>query len=288
MTAAAAHAIPAAKPSALEVFIARAAARALLWQAGEFDLHEAVDALQAAAVRDGLVAEIGQDEVQQIMTEAFRKVREVAMMKAPHWLARCLKDGKGKPLPIVANAFAALEGDPQLRDAIAYDEMQCAPMLLHDVGQSIGGTFDDPRPLTDCDVTEIQKYLQHAGLERIGREPCATPSMPMPAITAIIPCATISKACNGTAAARQHLADHQSRRREQRLCLGDRQDVSRSRWWRASSSPAARPITCWCSKARRAHSRAPLAASWLAIGSRITCPTSPPARTRASTCAANG
>ena len=55
-------------------------------------------------------------------------------MKAPHWLARCLKDGKGKPLPIVANAFVALEGDPQLRDAIAYDEMQCAPMLLHDVG----------------------------------------------------------------------------------------------------------------------------------------------------------
>jgi predicted P-loop ATPase len=93
------------------------------------------------------------------------------MMKAPHWLARCLKDGKGKPLPIVANAFAALEGDPQLRDAIAYDEMQCAPMLLHDVGQLIGGTIDDPRPLTDCDVTEIQKYLQHAGLERIGREP---------------------------------------------------------------------------------------------------------------------
>ena len=28
----------------------------------------------------------------------------------------------------------------------------------------------DPRPLTDCDVTEIQKYLQHAGLDRIGRE----------------------------------------------------------------------------------------------------------------------
>ena len=93
------------------------------------------------------------------------------MMKAPHWLARCLKDGKGKPLPIVANAFAALEGDPHLRDAIAYDEMQCTPMLLHDVGQLIGGTIDDPRPLTDCDVTEIQKYLQHAGLERIGREP---------------------------------------------------------------------------------------------------------------------
>ncbi len=47
---------PAARPSPLEVFIARAEARALLWQAGEFDLHEAVDELQAAAERDGLVA----------------------------------------------------------------------------------------------------------------------------------------------------------------------------------------------------------------------------------------
>jgi predicted P-loop ATPase len=93
------------------------------------------------------------------------------MMKAPHWLARCLKDSKGKPLPIVANASAALEGDPHLRDAIAYDEMQCAPMLLQNVGDLIGGMIDDLRPLTDCDVTEIQKYLQHAGLERIGREP---------------------------------------------------------------------------------------------------------------------
>jgi hypothetical protein len=67
MTAAAARAKTAARPSTLEVFTARAEARALLWQAGELDLHEAVDELQAAAVRDGLVAEIGQDAVQAIM-----------------------------------------------------------------------------------------------------------------------------------------------------------------------------------------------------------------------------
>ena len=66
---------PAARPSALEVFIARAEARALLWQCGEMDMHEAVDALQSAAVRDGLVAELGQDEVQRLLAEAFRKIR---------------------------------------------------------------------------------------------------------------------------------------------------------------------------------------------------------------------
>jgi hypothetical protein len=58
------------------VFIARAEARALLFAAGEFDLHEAVDKLQVDAGRDGLVAAIGQDEVQRIITEAFAIVGE--------------------------------------------------------------------------------------------------------------------------------------------------------------------------------------------------------------------
>jgi hypothetical protein len=56
------------------VFIARAEARALLFAAGEFDLHTAVDVLQADAERDGIVAAIGQDEVQRIIAEAFAAV----------------------------------------------------------------------------------------------------------------------------------------------------------------------------------------------------------------------
>jgi hypothetical protein len=74
MTAAAARA-PLHRPSALAVFIARTEARALLWQAGEIDLHTAVDELQDSAVASGLVAAIGQDEVQRIIAEAFAKVR---------------------------------------------------------------------------------------------------------------------------------------------------------------------------------------------------------------------
>ena len=75
MTAATARAYPAARPSALEVFIVRAEARALLWQADEFDLHQAVDELQAAAERDGLVTLLGQDAVQKIISKAFGVVR---------------------------------------------------------------------------------------------------------------------------------------------------------------------------------------------------------------------
>jgi len=91
-------------------------------------------------------------------------------MKASHWIARCIKDAKGKPIPVVANASIALEDDPMMRDALAYDEMLCMPMLLHQVGVPIGGTLIEPRPLTDKDVCEIQKWMQHAGLKRIARE----------------------------------------------------------------------------------------------------------------------
>jgi len=73
---AAAHALCAAarSPSPLCVLIARAEARALLYAAGEFDLPDAVDPLQAFAVESGLVDEIGQDAVQAILAAAFSKV----------------------------------------------------------------------------------------------------------------------------------------------------------------------------------------------------------------------
>ena len=61
--------------SPLAVLIARAEARALLWQAGELDFHEAVDVLQASAEASGLVDELGQDAVQAIIAQAFETVR---------------------------------------------------------------------------------------------------------------------------------------------------------------------------------------------------------------------
>ena len=58
-----------------DVFWARCEARALLYTAGEFTLHESVDPLQAAADASGLVHEIGQDAVQALMAKAFSKAR---------------------------------------------------------------------------------------------------------------------------------------------------------------------------------------------------------------------
>jgi len=60
----------------LAVLQLRAWARARLWQAGEFDLQTAVDALQEAAAASELTAAVGQDAVQRILADAFRQVSD--------------------------------------------------------------------------------------------------------------------------------------------------------------------------------------------------------------------
>jgi hypothetical protein len=68
-------------------------------------------------------------------------------MRAPpsdnRWLDRCIMgDGKTpKPLPNVANALIALRNDPAVIDAFAYDEMLCAPVLVHQIGAPLSGTI---------------------------------------------------------------------------------------------------------------------------------------------------
>jgi predicted P-loop ATPase len=52
-------------------------------------------------------------------------------------------------------------------NAIAYDEMLCAPMLM----QPLQGENDfTPQPLTDVDVGIMQDRLQHLGLKRVGKD----------------------------------------------------------------------------------------------------------------------
>jgi hypothetical protein len=60
----------------VEVFTLRAQTRALLWAAGELDMHAAVDKLEQSAETSGLIAAIGQDAVQAIMSEAFAAVHD--------------------------------------------------------------------------------------------------------------------------------------------------------------------------------------------------------------------
>jgi predicted P-loop ATPase len=68
----------------------------------------------------------------------------------------------------LANAMIALRSDPDVKDAFAYDEMLCAVMLLHPVTNE--GSKFTPRPVTDVDVSNLQEWLQLAGLPNIGKE----------------------------------------------------------------------------------------------------------------------
>jgi hypothetical protein len=57
------------------VFALRCWARAMLAEAGEIDLQEAVDVLQHDAEIDGLIEQLGDDCIQGIMAGAFARVR---------------------------------------------------------------------------------------------------------------------------------------------------------------------------------------------------------------------
>ena len=83
------------------------------------------------------------------------------------WLSQCIPgNGKDKtPLPVLANALAGLRA--VWPDAIAYDEMLHAPMLM----QPLQGENDfTPRPLTDVDIGIMQEQIQHLGLKRISKD----------------------------------------------------------------------------------------------------------------------
>jgi hypothetical protein len=68
-------------PAPLDVLKLRAQARAILWAEGLIaTIPEAVDKLQAFAVSSGLVDAVGQDRVQQVLSDAFLPHREAEWM----------------------------------------------------------------------------------------------------------------------------------------------------------------------------------------------------------------
>ena len=68
----------------------------------------------------------------------------------------------------LGNALLALREDAAFCDAFAYDEMLCAPTLLHPLFKAEPGFT--ARPVTDADVAAVQEYLQWQGLRRIGKD----------------------------------------------------------------------------------------------------------------------
>ena len=67
----------------------------------------------------------------------------------------------------------AMRSAPEMRGALAYDEMLCAAILtgpLPAIEAAGAEAFDGPRPARDTDVSRLQEWLQHAGLPKIGKD----------------------------------------------------------------------------------------------------------------------
>ena len=92
----------------------------------------------------------------------------------PPWLSAALADERDRILPIHANLMLALRSAPEIAEAFKFDEMMCAPILFRELPVAPGGERASsgllPRPVTDGDVSQLQEWLQHAGLPKIGRE----------------------------------------------------------------------------------------------------------------------
>jgi predicted P-loop ATPase len=87
---------------------------------------------------------------------------------APEWLVHCSKDGRGEPVPNLANTMIALRSDPTVRSTLAFDEMRRAAILVRPI--ATGGHNLKQHLVTDVDVSALQEWLQLAGLRNVAKE----------------------------------------------------------------------------------------------------------------------
>jgi predicted P-loop ATPase len=119
--------------------------------------------------------DVAQKFAAEIVNLATRKPkRERPKRDLPDWADRCIKDDMGRIVPNLANVLVALRALPELADAFAYDEMSCASIIRKALpvapnGESAsGGPF--PRAVRDEDVSQLQEWLQHQGMPKIGKD----------------------------------------------------------------------------------------------------------------------
>ena len=90
------------------------------------------------------------------------------------WLKGCICDERGRVIANVANVMLALREAPDLLDVFAFDEMLAAPILMKDLPLAPGaeppGGAPPPRPVRDEDVSQLQEWLQHAGMPKVAKE----------------------------------------------------------------------------------------------------------------------
>ena len=89
-------------------------------------------------------------------------------------LRNCIRDDNNRVHANVANVLAVIRDAPKLSDAFTFDEMLRAPILAKELPcapNAEPASVDPlPRPLRDTDVTQLQEWLQHMGLPKIGKD----------------------------------------------------------------------------------------------------------------------
>lgn len=111
-----------------------------------------------------MIEDFGRGAVVKLAPKPKRKA-------APLLAPEMLKDERGRLIPNVANVLAILRSNPLVDRCFAYDEMMGATMLLSPLPSHLGAANDDEdmRPVRDTDVVQLQEWLQHIGLPKIGR-----------------------------------------------------------------------------------------------------------------------
>jgi len=91
-----------------------------------------------------------------------------------NYLAAAMLDSDGRPMPNLANVMLVLRNDALVSDAVRYDQMLRAPILekaLPSVDPRAKPNLSVlPRPICDADVSQLQEWLQHVGIPKIGRD----------------------------------------------------------------------------------------------------------------------
>ncbi len=91
--------------------------------------------------------------------------------RKPNWANKLLLDEKGVAITNLANTLTILRDSPLVKDAFAYDEMLCAPMLISVLpGGTVPVSAALPRPVLDTDVVQLQEWLQHEALSKVARD----------------------------------------------------------------------------------------------------------------------
>ncbi len=126
-----------------------------------------IDEIGPPLAPDNNVVEIGAPR------QATKPRKRSAARAGPPWLNRLISDDRDRPVPNLANVLTALRVAPETADVFGFDEMQRAAVQLRELplapgGERIAGPL--PRPVRDADVSQLQEWLQHCGLSKIGRD----------------------------------------------------------------------------------------------------------------------